>query len=155
MKDTLQTHGVTTVADFSDLQGLIRRMEHLDPWPEQPLLRWNYRSARTVGEAVIQTEMHCVPGHTGIPGKEEADSKANFVRECCGTCTVTEQVYTTAAKRSRRRSEQQMAAKAQWEADKCSNHQGYKLKCKAGSKRHIPMESVKPLAARFYRLKRC
>jgi Na+-transporting NADH:ubiquinone oxidoreductase subunit NqrF len=45
------------------------------------------------------------------------------------------------------------AAKAEWEADKCSKHQGYRLKGKAGSKRHIPINSMKPLAARFYRLK--
>jgi hypothetical protein len=45
------------------------------------------------------------------------------------------------------------AAKAQWEADKCSKHFGYRLKGKAGSKRPIPMTSVKSLAARFHQLK--
>jgi len=44
-------------------------------------------------------------------------------------------------------------AKAQWEADKCSKHYGYRLKGKARCKRPIPMTSVKSLAARFYRLK--
>jgi hypothetical protein len=46
-----------------------------------------------------------------------------------------------------------MAAKAEWVADKCSKHYGYKLKGTAGSKRPIPMNSVKPLAARYYQLK--
>jgi hypothetical protein len=39
------------------------------------------------------------------------------------------------------------------EADKCSKHFGYRLKGKAGSKRPVPMTSVKSLATRFYRLK--
>jgi len=43
--------------------------------------------------------------------------------------------------------------KARWEADKCSKHFSYRLKGKAGTKRTIPMTSVKSLAARFYRLK--
>jgi len=42
---------------------------------------------------------------------------------------------------------------AEWEADKCSKHFGYRLKGKAGAKRSIPMTSAKSLAARFYRLK--
>jgi len=67
--------------------------------------------------------------------------------------TVRERVYTSAANRTRRISEAKTAAKAEWEADKWSKHHGYRLKGKAGSKRPIPMNSVKPLAARFYRLK--
>ena len=42
---------------------------------------------------------------------------------------------------------------AEWEADKCSKHYSYRLKGKAGSKRSVPMTSVKSLAARFNRLK--
>jgi len=59
-------------------------------------------------------------------------------------------VYNSAANRTRGISEAKPAAKAEWEADKCSQHHGYGLKGKAGSKRPIPMNSVKPLAARFY-----
>ena len=44
-------------------------------------------------------------------------------------------------------------AKAEWEADKCSKHHSYRLKGNARSKRPIPMNSVKPMAARFYQLK--
>jgi hypothetical protein len=58
-----------------------------------------------------------------------------------------------AENRTRRISDAKTAAKAQWEADKCSKHHGYRLKDIAGSKRPIPMNSAKPLAARFYRLK--
>jgi len=43
-----------------------------------------------------------------------------------------------------------MAAKAEWKADKCRKHHSYRIKDKAGSKRPIPMNSVKPLASRFY-----
>jgi len=57
------------------------------------------------------------------------------------------------ANRTRRISEAKTAAKAEWEADKCSKHYGYRLKGNAGSNRPIPMNSVKPLAARFYRVK--
>jgi len=47
-------------------------------------------------------------------------------------------------------SEEKMLAKTEWEADKCSNHHGYRLKGKVGCKRSIPMNSAKPVAARFY-----
>jgi len=45
-----------------------------------------------------------------------------------------------------------MAANAEWQANKCSKHHGYRLKGKGGSKRPIPMHSVKPLPARYYQL---
>jgi hypothetical protein len=151
--DTLQTHGVTKVAVFSDSQPAIRRMEHLEPGPGQPLARWINQSARTLREAGIETEIHRVPGHTGIPGNEEADCQANLAREGRRSGIVRERVYTPAANRTRRISEAKTAAKAEWKADKCSKHHGYRLKGKAGSKRPIPMNCVKPLAARFYRLK--
>ena len=41
----------------------------------------------------------------------------------------------------------------EWEADKRSKHYSYRLKGKAGSKRSVPMTSVKSLAARFNGLK--
>jgi hypothetical protein len=55
--------------------------------------------------------------------------------------------------RTRQISKAKTVAKAEWEADNCRKHHGYRLKGKAGSKRPIPMNSVKPLAARFNRLK--
>jgi len=152
-KDTLRTHRVTKIADFSHWQAAIRRTEHLEPGPGQPLARWINQRGRTLCEAGIETELHWVPRHTGIPGIEEADRQANLVREGRGLGIVRERVYPSAANRTRRISEAKMAAKAQWEADKCSKHHGYRLKGKAGSKSPIPMNSAKPLAARFYRLK--
>jgi hypothetical protein len=59
----------------------------------------------------------------------------------------------SAANRTRWISESQSAAKAEREPGKCSTHHGYRLKRNPGSKSPIPMNSVKPLAARFYRLK--
>ena len=38
-RDTLQTHGVMKVAMLSDQQAAIRRTEHLEPGPGQPLAR--------------------------------------------------------------------------------------------------------------------
>jgi hypothetical protein len=72
-RDTLQTHRVTKEAVFSNSQAAIRRTEHLEPGPGQPLTRWINRSARTLREDGIETEIHWVPEHTSIPGNEEAD----------------------------------------------------------------------------------
>jgi len=66
---------------------------------------------------------------------------------------VRERPYTSASNRARRISEGRSVAKVKWEADKCSKHFSYRLKGKAGTKRPIPMTSVKSLPARFYRLK--
>jgi hypothetical protein len=60
---------------------------------------------------------------------------------------------TSAVNKARQISEGRSTAKAEWEAHKCGQHFGYRLKGKVGAKRPIPMTSVKSLATRFYRLK--
>jgi ribonuclease HI len=112
-RDTLQTHGVTKVAVFSDSQAAIRRTEHLEPEPGQPLARCINQSTRTLREAGIETEIHRVPGHTGIPGNEDVDRQANLAREGRTSGTVRERVYTSAVNRTRRISEAKTAAKAE------------------------------------------
>jgi len=83
-----------------------------------------------------------------MPGNEEADRQAKLAREASGI-TVIERLYTSALNRARRISEGRAAAKAKWEADKCRKVFSCRLKGKAGTKRPIPMTSVKSLAARF------
>jgi len=61
-----------------------------------------------------------VPKGPLAPGNEEADRQANLAREGRRTGTVRETVYTLAANRTRRISEAKTAAKAEWEANKCS-----------------------------------
>jgi len=151
-RETLQKHGVKTVAVFSDSQAAIRRAAHLEPRPGQRLARRINRRARSLFGHCIATEIHWVLGHTGIPGNEVADRQANLARDGSGS-TVIERPYTSASNRARRISEGRSAAKAEWDAGKCSKHCSYRLKGKAGTKRPIPMTSVKPLAARFYLLK--
>ena len=151
-RDKLQEHGVKTVAVFSDSQATIQRMAHLEPGPGQSLARRINRRERNLLAHGIATVIHWDLGQSAIPGNEEADRQANLARDASGS-TVIEQPYTSVSNRARHISEGRSAAKAQWEADRCSKHFSYRLKGKAGTKRPILMTSVKWLAARFYRLK--
>jgi hypothetical protein len=101
---------------------------------------------------VIATEIHLVPGHSGILENAEADHQANLARDTSGS-TVIERPYISASNRARQMSECRSAAKAKWEVDRCCKHFSYKHKGKAGTKRPIPVTSVKSLAASFYQLK--
>jgi len=151
-REILQRNGVKMVAVFSDSQAAIRRAAHLELGPGQRLARRINRMAQALLAHLIKTEIHWVPGHSGIPGNEEADRKANIAPEVRGD-TATERPYTSAAMTARPISERRSAAKAKWDADNCGQHSCYRLKGKAGTKRPIPMTTVKSLPARFYRLK--
>jgi len=110
------------------------------------------RRARAILAHGIATEIHCVPGHSGIPGNEVADSQVSLAQDGSRD-TVIEQPYTSASNRARRISEVRSAAKAKWEADKCSKHFSYRPKGKKRTTRPILMTTVKSLASRIYRLK--
>jgi len=148
----LQRNGVNMVVVFSDSQGAIQQAPHLKPGPGQQLATRINRQAQALLAQGIKTEIHWVPGHSGIPGKEDADRQANVACEARAD-TATKQPYTSATNPARRISERRSAAKATREADKCSQHFGYRLKGRAGTKRPMPMTSMKSLAARIYRLK--
>jgi hypothetical protein len=138
------------VAVFSDAQPAIRRTEHMEPGAGQHIARWISQCARNRCEAGIEIEIHCVPRQSGIPRHEQADRQANLATEGRRAGTGQEQIYTSGANRTRPISEAKSAVNAQWEAPKCSKHHGHRVKGTAGNKRPIPVNSVKPLAARFY-----
>jgi len=149
--EALRAHGVTTVAVFSESHTAIRRRTHLDPGPVQHLATAINEYTMALRPHRIEAAIHWVPGHSGIPWNEEADRQANTARDDRGY-TVCERIYTSAGSRARWISQGRIAVKPEWEPDKCSKHYGYRLKGKAGSKRPIPMTSVKSLSTRFYRL---
>jgi hypothetical protein len=109
------------------------------------------RSTALLLEHGIETVIHWVHGHSGIPRNEEADRQANAAREGRGS-TIREQAFISAANRVRRITEQRAAAKTEWEEKRMSRHCGYR-NGKAGSRRPIPMKSKKSLASRYYQLK--
>ena len=136
---------------FSDSQVGIRPTAHLDTGPGQQLGRAMNKHARALCAHRIDAAVHWVPGNSGIPGNEDADRQGHKARDDRG-CTVHEPMSTSAGNRAGRISEWSTAAKAEWDAASCSKHYGYRVKGKAGSKRPVPMISVKSLATRFYRL---
>jgi len=101
---TLQKHVVKMVPVFSDSQAAIRRAAHLEPGPGQQLARRINRRAWSLLAHGITTEIHWVPGDTGITGNEEADRQANLARDASGS-TVIERPYTSPSNRARQISE--------------------------------------------------
>jgi hypothetical protein len=147
-RETLQVHGVKTVAVFSDSQAAIRGPAPLEPGPEQRLARRINRRVWCLLAHDIATEIHWVRGHSSIPGNNEADRQAILARDANGR-TVLEPPHTSASNRARIISERRWPAKAEWEAAKYTKHFCYRLKGKVETKRTIPMTSVNSLAARF------
>jgi len=139
------------VAVFNDSQAAIQQTAHLEPGPRQQLAtRINRREQDLVAHG-IATEIHCALGNSGIPENNQPDPKANLARDSRGD-TVIERPSTSASHRARRISVGWRAAKANWQADKCSEHFSYRLMGTTGTKRPVPTTSVKSLASKLFRL---
>jgi len=117
--EALQAHGVTTGAIFSDSLAAIGQTAHLDPGPGQQPVRAIDEHARALPAQGIDMVMHCVPGHTGIPMHNQPDRQVNKAREG-RRYTVCDRICTSAANSAKRISEVSTAAKAKWEAKRCS-----------------------------------
>jgi len=76
--ETLQQHGVKSVAVFSDAQATIRQAAHRQLGPGPRLARKINRRARSLHAHGIGTEIHCVPGNSDIPVNKEAESEWNL-----------------------------------------------------------------------------
>jgi len=87
-RETLQRHGVKTVAIFSDLQTAIRRAAHLEPGPRQRLARGINRRAQAHLAHSIATDIHWVPRPSGIPGNEEGDHQPNLAQDARGNTVI-------------------------------------------------------------------
>jgi hypothetical protein len=111
--------------------------------------RWRInRRAQALFAHGIATQIHWVLGHCGITGTEEADWQANLARDVSGD-KVIERPYTLTTNRARRISDCRSVAKAKWKANMCRKHFSYRLKGRTGTKRPVPMTSVKSLASSF------
>jgi hypothetical protein len=92
------------VAIFSDSLTAIRRAAHLKLGPWQRFAREMNRRAQALIAHGIATNIHSVPGHSGIAGNEEVYRHAKLARDARRD-TVTEGPYTSASNNARRISE--------------------------------------------------
>jgi hypothetical protein len=100
----------------------------------------------------ITIEIYWVPGESAIPGNDHLASQVTLAWDASGSMVI-ELPYTSASCIVRLISKGCSAAKARWEADKCSKHCSYRLKGTTGTKRPVLLTFMKSLPTWFSRLK--
>jgi hypothetical protein len=98
----------------------------------QRFARWINGRVQALLAPSIATEIHYNMEHLGIPGNDEADSQGNLAQDAWGDMVIGWSI-PSALNRARQISEGRSAAKAKWEANKCSKHFSYRLKGKMGT----------------------
>jgi len=71
-------------------------MAHLEPGPGQRLAKRINQSGQDLLAHSIATEIHWVPGHSGIAGSDEADHQVNLAQDASGYMVI-ERPYTSAS----------------------------------------------------------
>jgi len=99
-RETLQKHGVKTVAVFSNSQAIIQRITQRQLGPAQQLARHINSSVRNRLPLGIATKIHWVAGPSSILVIKEAESEVNKARDASGS-TVVEWPFTSAPNRAR------------------------------------------------------
>lgn len=80
-RNRIRTNVANIGAVSNNSQAAIRQLAHLKPGPEQPVARLIDRRVHDLLARSIAMEIHCVPGHSGIPGNKETDDQANSAQD--------------------------------------------------------------------------
>jgi len=124
-------------------------MTHLEPGLYQRLAKRINRGVWTLLAHGIATKIDWVLACSSIIGNKVADREVDVARDA-SRMSEKARLYPLASNRARHICEKMIAAKWKWEGDKCSKHISSIFNRTMGTKRPVPMTSVKLVASRFY-----